>query len=197
VLTDHVELIVVDRVIDHGDHVHDLTGGDPHIWLDPTKVIEAMPAIVARLSQIDPDGADTYAGNAAAYMVELEALDAELEASFAVIPEERRVLVVFHDAYTYFAARPGFKVVGVVIQNPQVDISAGEVVELLQSIDQYDVPVIFAEPQFSSSVLDSIAAEADVEIGMPLSDSFGDEVDTYLEMMRYNRDSIVRYLGES
>jgi zinc/manganese transport system substrate-binding protein/manganese/iron transport system substrate-binding protein len=197
VLTDHVELIVVDRVIDHGDHVHDLTGGDPHIWLDPTKVIEAMPAIVEHLAEIDPGGAETYAGNAAAYVSELEALDAELEASFAAIPNERRVLVVFHDAYTYFAARYGFEVVGVVIRNPQADISAGEVVELLRVIEEYDVPVIFAEPQFTPSVLDSITAEADVEIGMLLSDSFGDEVDSYLEMMRYNRDSIVRYLGES
>jgi zinc/manganese transport system substrate-binding protein/manganese/iron transport system substrate-binding protein len=197
ILTDHVELIVVDRVIDHGDHVHDLTEGDPHIWLDPTKVIEAMPAIVTHLSEIDPDGADTYAGNAAAYMVELEALDAELEASFAVIPEERRVLVVFHDAYTYFAARYGLEVVGVVIRNPQADISAGEVLDLLQTIDEYNVPVIFAEPQFNTSILDSITAEADIDIGMLLSDSFGGEVDTYLGMMRYNRDSIVRHLGET
>lgn len=197
VVTDHVDLIVVDRVIDHGDHVHDLTGGDPHIWLDPTKVIEAMPAIVEHLSEIDPEGAESYSGNAASYLSELEALDAELEASFAAIPEERRVLVVFHDAYTYFAARYGFDVVGVVIQNPQVDISAGEVVELLRVIEEHDVPVIFAEPQFNTSVLDAIAAEADIEIGMLLSDSFGGEVDTYLEMMRFNRDSIVRYLAGS
>ena len=50
VLADHLDLIVVDKVIDHGDHVHDLREGDPHFWLDPTKVIEAIPVIYKHLS---------------------------------------------------------------------------------------------------------------------------------------------------
>ncbi|MDQ3443296.1 MAG: metal ABC transporter substrate-binding protein [Chloroflexota bacterium] len=130
VIADHVELIEVDKVIDHGDHVHDLRAGDPHIWLDPTKVIEALPAIAGHLSGLDPNGAPEYDVNAATFATLLTELDAELEASFAAIPPEQRVLVVFHDAYTYFAARYGFEVVGVVVQNPEVEISAQEVVEL-------------------------------------------------------------------
>jgi ABC-type Zn uptake system ZnuABC Zn-binding protein ZnuA len=40
IVSEHVELIERDMVIDHGDHVHDLRAGDPHIWLDPLKVVE-------------------------------------------------------------------------------------------------------------------------------------------------------------
>lgn len=77
-LTDHVELIAVDKVIDHGDHVHDLREGDPHIWLDPQKVIAGLPAIGAHLSDLDPGNASAYERNAAAYATTLTDLDVEL-----------------------------------------------------------------------------------------------------------------------
>jgi zinc/manganese transport system substrate-binding protein/manganese/iron transport system substrate-binding protein len=195
IVADHVDLIVVDKVIDHGDHVHDLREGDPHFWLDPSRVIEALPAIAAHLSELDPHNAATYDANAAAYTTTLQDLDAELEASFAAIPEDRRVLVVFHDAYTYFAARYGFEVVGVVIHNPEVEVSAQEVVALQGIIDEHDVHVIFAEPQFNTDVLDIFVDANDVEIGELLSDSFGDRVDSYVDLMRYNRDSLVHHLA--
>lgn len=194
VVTDHVELIEVDRVIDHGDHVHDLREGDPHIWLDPTKVIEALPVIESHLSEIDPDGAATFAANGAAYTSTLEELDGELEASFAAIPPDQRVLVVFHDAYTYFAARYEFEIVGVVIQNPEVEVSAQEVVELQGVIEEHDVPVIFAEPQFNTDILGVFVDASGVEVGELLSDAFAGRVESYVELMRFNRDSLVEHL---
>lgn len=195
VVTDHVELIEVDTVIDHGDHVHDLREGDPHIWLDPTKVVAALPAIGAHLGELDPDAAGAYEANVATYTATLTALDAEIEQSFAAIPPERRALIVFHDAYTYFAARYGFEVIGVVLQNPEAEISAREVVELQDVISEHDVPVIFAEPQFNQEILDVFVRESGVEIGELLSDAFAGRVGTYVELMRFNRDSLVRHLG--
>jgi ABC-type Zn uptake system ZnuABC Zn-binding protein ZnuA len=100
ILAEHVDLIEVDKVIDHGDHVHDLREGDPHIWLDPNKVVEAIPAIAEHLGTISPGHAATYMTNAVAYTATLLDLDAELEASFAAIPPGQRKLAVFHGAYT-------------------------------------------------------------------------------------------------
>jgi len=194
-LTDHVALIEVDRVIDHGDHVHDLREGDPHIWLDPTKVISSLSVIGVHVSELDPDNAGTYEANMAAYAATLKELDNELHESFAAIPPERRVLVVFHDAYMYFAVRYDFEVVGVVLQNPEAGISAQEVVELQGIIADYNVPVIFAEPQFNTEILDIFVQESGVEIGELLTDAFADRVDTYVALMRYNRDSLVMRLS--
>lgn len=194
-LADHVDLIVVDMVIDHGDHTHDLRQGDPHFWLDPTKVIEAVGAIEAHLAKLDPDGTENYARNAADYTTTLQELDAELEESFAQIPEARRVLIVFHDAYRYFAARYGFEIVGVVIQNPENDISAQEIVELQHAVEEHDVPVIFAEPQFNTEILDVIIESDDVAVGTLLTDAFAGEVESYVDLMRFNRDSLIEYLA--
>lgn len=195
VLADHVTLIQVDKVIDHGDHVHDLREGDPHIWLDPNKVIEALPAIADHLATIDPGNAATYRANAETYTTTLQLLDAELAASFESIPAERRTLIVFHDAYTYFAARYGFEVVGVVLKNPASEVSAQEMVELIEIIDERDIPVIFAEPQFNTDVLEVIVAETGITIGELLTDAFADRVTTFVELMRFNRDSLVSNLA--
>jgi len=195
IVTDHVALIEVDRAIDHGDHVHDLREGDPHIWLDPAKVIEVLPAIGAHLAGLDPETAGVYEANVAAYAATLAALDDELETSFAAIPADRRILVVFHDAYTYFAARYGFEVIGVVFRNPEAEISAREVVELQDVIAEYDVSVIFAEPQFDGGILEVFVQENGVEIGELLTDAFADRVTTYVDLMRYNRDSLVTHLN--
>ncbi|MCO5214932.1 MAG: metal ABC transporter substrate-binding protein [Thermomicrobiales bacterium] len=196
VVTDHVELIVVDMVIDHGDHVHDLRGGDPHIWLDPLTMVQAVPAIADFLAELDPDNAEAYKANAETYAVSLEELHANLEEAFASIPEERRKLLVFHDAFRYFAARYDFEIIGIVLENPDSEASARDIADLLNVIDESGIDVVFAEPQFNTSVLDVLSAEGDVTIATLLTDSFADEVDTYIGLMEFNRDQIVEYLGE-
>lgn len=196
VVTDHVELIKVDIVIDHGDHVHDLRGGDPHIWLDPLTMVQAVPAIADFLGELDPDNAETYRANAETYTASLEDLHANLEEAFSAIPEERRKLLVFHDAFRYFAARYDFEIIGIVLENPDSEASARDIADLLNVIDESGIDVVFAEPQFNTSVLDVLSAEGDVTIATLLTDSFAEEVDTYIGLMEFNRDQIVEYLGE-
>lgn len=194
IVADHLELIAVDKVIDHGDHTHDLREGDPHIWLDPHKVIEAIPVIERHLAALDPDGANAYAANASNYTGQVQTLDAELSRELATIPEDRRKLIVFHDAYTYFAARFDFEVIGVVLNNAEAELSAQEVIDLQRVIDESGVRVIFAEPQFNPEVLSLFVAENDVVIGELLTDAFVGRVTTYLDLMRFNRDSLVHHL---
>jgi zinc/manganese transport system substrate-binding protein/manganese/iron transport system substrate-binding protein len=195
VLSDHVDLIVVDKVIDHGDHTHDLRDGDPHIWLDPAKVIEVVPAIQAHLTSLDPDGATDYEASASSYMRTISELDAELQHDLSQIPDDRRKLIVFHDAWTYFSARFDFEIIGIVLKNPDAEISAQEVVELQQTIDESGIRVIFAEPQFNTEVLELFTAENDVTIGELLTDSFAGRVSSYVDLMRFNRDRLLTHLA--
>ncbi|MCA9833136.1 MAG: zinc ABC transporter substrate-binding protein [Thermomicrobiales bacterium] len=195
VVTNHVELIVVDEVIDHGDHVHDLRGGDPHIWLDPLTIVQAVPAITTFLGELDTDNAAIYVENADAYVKQLEALHANLSQAFADIPAERRKLLVFHDAFRYFAARYDFEIIGIVLEHPDGEASAQDIADLLGVIEESGVDVVFAEPQFNTSVLDVLEQEGDVRIATLLTDSFGEGVDTYIGLMEFNRDQLVEYLG--
>ncbi len=195
-VTDHVELIMIDEVIDHGDHVHDLSGGDPHIWLDPLTVIQAVPAIASFIGELAEDKADVFASNAESYVADLEALHAELEETLDAIPEDRRKLLVFHDAWRYFAARYEFEIIGIVLENPNAEVSAQEMVHLLDVVEENGVNVVFSEPQFNDSVLNLLEEEGDIEIVTLLTDTFSEDADTYIDLMRFNADQLVEALAE-
>ncbi len=196
-LADHMELIVRDVVIDHGDHVHDLREGDPHVWLDPLKAVEMIEVVRAHLTTLDPAGSAGYQERAAAYASAVTTIHDESVAELAVLPAERRKLVVFHDAFSYFAARYEFAVVGVVIRNPSAEPSAGEIAELIETIEREQVPAVFREPQFDAKILDVIADETGVAIGELITDAFADRVASYLDLLRFNIASIVTNLGSA
>lgn len=195
-LADHLELITKDLVIDHGDHVHDLRAGDPHVWLDPGYVRRI--AILARdaVIELDPAGRASYESAAAAYDAELARLETELEQGIATIPSGHRQLVVLHDAYAYFAARFGFEVIGYVTRNPGQEPSAADVADLVRIVRDTGVPAVFAEPQLDATVLEMVAAETGVAVRDLLTDSFTAEVGTYLDLMRYDLAELTRSLGE-
>lgn len=195
VVTDSIDVIVRDLVVDHGDHVHDYTGGDPHFWLDPQRILALIPVVADGLTQIDPEGADYYRAQAERYAEEVLMLDAEMEAAIATIPPERRVLIVQHDAYGYLAARFGFEVLGSVLSaSGEGETSAANLVELHRLIDEWDVPAVFREPQLSSTILDSLARDKGIEVGVLMTDAFTPEVQTYLDLVRFNVDSLVTHL---
>ncbi|MEX1021123.1 MAG: metal ABC transporter substrate-binding protein [Litorilinea sp.] len=195
VVADHLELIKIDKVIDHGDHVHDLRSGDPHVWLDPQKVLEMIPVIVATLSEVDPAGAETYAANGVAYVAQVEAVDTELVEAMAHIPPQRRKLIVHHDAYTYFAARFGFEVLGYVVTNPeQGQSSAANLAHLNDLIATTGISAVFREPQFNANILEQLAQDQGVRVGVLLTDSFTEDVTTYLGLIRFNMNSLVQHL---
>ena len=192
---EHMELIFVNRIIDHGDHTHDYSGGDPHVWLDPARVHEMADLTAAFLARIDPGGKATYEANARRYREQLVTLERELDEGIARIPPERRKLVVFHDAYTYFAKRYGFEIVDYVIKSSGAEPSAAEIAGMHRTIRQHRVPAVFKEPQFNAAILDRVAAETGVKVGTLLTDNFTPEVTTYLNLMRFNLKSLVTLLG--
>jgi ABC-type Zn uptake system ZnuABC Zn-binding protein ZnuA len=194
-LSAHLDLIEIDRIIDHGDHVHDLTGGDPHVWLDPLRVIELVEVVVAALVEHDEAASEYYRDNADAYIAELERLHEEYLAVIQQIPEERRKLVVFHDAYTYFEDRYGFQVIGVVLQNPQAEPSARALADLHGIVEEAGIQVVFKEPQFNAQIVDQLARDRGIEVGLLMTDTFTDEVTTYLDLMRFNLRSLEQHLA--
>lgn len=194
-LADHVELIVRDVVIDHGDHTHDLRAGDPHVWLDPVKVVEMVPVIRDHLVAIDPAGAAEYTTQAEDYTTRINAIHEEYVAGFSTMTADQRKLVVFHDAFSYFAARYDFAIVGVVIDDPGEDPSANEIAELIETIEREQVPAVFKEPQFSAAILDAVAAETGVTIAELITDAFADRVASYEELLRFNLESITTNLA--
>jgi zinc transport system substrate-binding protein len=92
----------------HDHEGHDHTGLDPHAWLDPANASHWLNLIAAELSAQDPENAAIYAANAEQGRADISTLDAEIAALLA--PVKDRPLVVFHDAYGYFAGHYGLTI---------------------------------------------------------------------------------------
>ena len=145
---------------------------------------------------------ELYEANAAAYIAELEALDASIREQVATLPEERRKLITSHDTFGYFADAYGFEVLGTALGSLSTeagDPSARDIATLITQIEEAGVPAIFAENVANPDLMESIAAEAGVTLAPPLyTDALGppgSPGDTYVGMMQSNVTTIVDALS--
>ena len=93
----------------------------------------------------DPDGAATYAANAAAYTARLDALDAEVRAAAARIPAERKRIITSHDAFGYFAAAYGLTFIAPQGVSTEAEASAKDVARIIRQIRAEKIPAVFLE----------------------------------------------------
>jgi ABC-type Zn uptake system ZnuABC Zn-binding protein ZnuA len=153
------------------------------------------------LIQLDPGNADTYTANAAVYIQQLDALvKDEILPALAAIPEENRVLVTNHESMGYFAAAYGFEIAGTVIPSSSTlaEPSAGDIARLIDVIEANDIKAIFAEVNVNADLVQQVSDESGAEFYVlyhTLSNTDG-PASTYLDMMRYNVQTIVTALSK-
>ena len=82
-------------------------GLDPHIWLSPALVRVQAGHIRDGLIAVDPEHRARYEAGHAAFLEEIDALDAELRALFA--GKEGSRFLVFHPSWGYFARDYGLE----------------------------------------------------------------------------------------
>lgn len=175
------------------EHHHEHGGLNPHLWLDPGYAERYAERIADVLREHDQAHAAQYRANAVKYQGEIKAFDAWAEQEVATIPEQRRKLVTFHDAYPHFAAHYGLEVIGVVVKSPGQEPGPTEVARLVDQIREQGVPTIFVEPQFNPKLAETLADEAGIKTAVLYSDSPAED-QGYLDMMRTNVQNVVEGL---
>ena len=185
-----------------GDRAEDGTM-DPHFWLDPLRVVAAVREISARLTAIDPAGADAYLANADAFASELQELHEWIAGRVATLSGDRRKLVTSHDTLGYFATRYGFTIVGSAIPGVTTarETTPRELADLIEAVRAQGVPAVFAETIENRRLVEQLARETGVTVVASLYTGSlggpGSGAETYLEMMRANVDIIVEALGDT
>lgn len=175
-------------------------GVDPHFWLDPKLAVTYVENIRDAFSAADPQGAREYQANAAAYIDELLALDAEIRAQVARLPAESRKLVMNHASHGYYADAYGFTIVGTLIPSAGTSESptARQLSDLTRAIKRAGARAIFVELGDDPSLARQIATETGIEVVDDLRDHSLTGPDgvapTYLDMLRYNTRRIVEAL---
>lgn len=170
---------------------------DPHCWMNVQYFMVYLEGALEALVQADPDNAEAYRANAAAYRSKLEKLDAWVEQQIGSIPRKQRVMVTSHDAFEYLGARYGIDVLAVIGISTEQQPRPQDVVALENSVRDRGVRALFIETSVTATLNDivkKVAAKTGARIGGTLySDSLGEEgteVGTYLGMMKHNISTI-------
>ena len=169
---------------------------NPHLWMDVSNAILYANRIADALRTADPAHASDITASTAAYVQRLTDLDAWVRDQIAIIPEGDRRFVLFHDALPYFARAYGLTIVGVAVEAPGQDPSAGEIAALIDRIRETGVKAIFSEAQFPTALVDQLARETGATVVADLyDDTLGDDpVTSYEALIRWDVEQLVAAL---
>ena len=173
---------------DAHDHEHDDDHDhqDMHVWMDPDNGIAIASAVTKALSTMDPDNAAQYEANRDALIDTLKTVESEAETTLADVKD--KPFIVFHDAYHYLEDRIGLNAVGSVTLHPGVAPGAARVSEIQEKLRALGAACIFAEPQFSSSLLPVLTEGTETRFGQldPIGVNLTVGPSLYPELIRYN-----------
>jgi zinc/manganese transport system substrate-binding protein len=166
-------------------------GKDPHIWLDPETLAEAVPALTAALEKALKVDLSQEEQN---LVMELQDISASIASTLSEVDE--CTLVTGHDSLQYFAARYGCTVVGAVIPSfsTAAEASAGDLAALKELAQQENVKVIFTELGTPADVAALLSKELGVKL-QELSTHVLPDGGGYKEMMLNLASSIASGLS--
>lgn len=176
--------------------------GDPHIWQNPQNVKIMVHSIEQALEKADPEGKAEYLKNEAAYVAQLDALDAEVKAQVDRLTNKK--LVTNHDAFGYYIDRYGLDFVGSIIPSfdTQAELSAADITDIVAKIKSSGTKAVFSESSLPPKTAEAIGKEAGVKVVAGEDSLYGDtlgpegsEGATYLSMIRHNTKEIVANLS--
>lgn len=197
VIAERKNLKIVDA--SNSDEIFVLKDGDeinPHVWLSITYAMAQLKSIQRQLCEIDPAHADNYKKNALNYLNELTALRDEMHLALDNLPHKD--IVTFHEAFPYFATEFKLNIAGVIEREPGTEPAPQELAEIIKVINGLPVKILFAEPQFSPKVAETIARETGATLSMldPITTGEAkiENKNDYLLKMRINKDVLAEAL---
>jgi zinc/manganese transport system substrate-binding protein len=173
---------------------------DSHAWQSVANAKVYVTNIRDALAAADPAGAEAYRANAENYLAKLDALERELRAAVAQIPQDRRKVISTHYAFGYLASAYGIEFVAPLGVSTESEASARDIARIITQIRTQKIPAVFLENISDSRLIRRISAETGARVGGTLySDSLtGEKGDapTYIDMVRHNIKALTSALGD-
>jgi zinc/manganese transport system substrate-binding protein len=186
---------------DHGHAGHGHGENDPHAWQSAANAKAYVGNVLAALVAADPAGSQVYEANAKAYASRLDGLEADIRASIASIPADRRKVITSHDAFQYFEKAYGIDFISPRGISTSAEPSPQAVGRIIRQIKAEKIPAVFLENISDQRLMKRIADETGARIGGTLySDALtpaGGPAAGYVEMMQHNVRQIAGALAVS
>ena len=174
-------------------HAHGVV--DPHWWQSVRNGKRAAKALSAKFTELDPERAELYAAQYAAYAARLDGLSRWAKREIASIPREDRELTTSHAAFGYLCRELGLRSITVTGLSTEESPTPGHLKEVIRTLKDSDVRAIFPESNANPKVITGMVRETGVRVGgalyatVPAGGSL-----TYEAMMRTNVTTIVESL---
>ena len=153
---------------------------NPHAWMSPS----------------NPQNADTYQKNAAAYAEKIKQLDKPLREKLSQIPADQRWLVTSEGAFSYLAKDYDLKEGYLWPINAEQQGTPQQVRKLIDLVKKNHIPVVFSESTVSAKPAQQVAKESGAKYGGVLyvdSLSAADgPVPTYIDLLNVTVSTIVK-----
>jgi zinc/manganese transport system substrate-binding protein len=168
---------------------------NPHIWLDPKRVVQQVQTIRDGLIASDPDGKTLYTANAAMYIEQLKELDAET--TQLLLPYANKTFVAFHDFAPYFAQSYNLNAT-FLVDVPNENPSPEDVKRIVNTVKQTQLKAILTEPQAGERIFATLSKDLAIQVSVfdPLETAPVDGIppNYYLTTMRQNVKTLLAAL---
>jgi zinc transport system substrate-binding protein len=167
--------------------VAELSGDDPHFWLDPTRLSQVAAAFEKQMAAADPAHAADYAHNVRRLQRRLAHLDREFRHGLASCG--RRTIVVGHEAFGYVGRRYHLDVVAITGLSPDAEPSPARIRQLQDLIRAKGITTVFTEELASPALARTLASDLGIRAAVldpieGLSAATADQ--DYFSLMRRN-----------
>lgn len=170
----------------HEGHHHE---GDPHIWLSPANAAVMADNICKGLCVNYPEYESIFQGNCAKLVSELEKLKEFADSELSIL--STRELITFHDGFSYMADAFGLEILASVEEESGSEASAKDLIALIGTVREHNLPAVFTEVNGSPSAADIISRETGCGVSRLDMAMSGD----YFEAMYANIRTIKEALG--
>ncbi len=174
---------------------------NPHAWMSLTNAQIYVDNIANAFTAADPDNADTYQTNAAAYKQQIADVIAPVRDAIRALPEERRWLVTCEGAFSYLAKDYDLKELYLWPMNADQVGTPQQVRAVIDGVRDNDIPTVFCESTVNTDPAEQVARETGAAYGGVLYvDSLSEAdgpVPTYLDLLAVTSQTILEGLSGS
>lgn len=163
---------------------------DPHAWQNIGNGLVYINNIEAALAKALPDRVSEIHARAAAYKAQARETENWIRAQIDAVPAQNRIVITSHDAFGYFGAAYGVRILAPQGLGTEAEPAAAGVAALIDQIKREHVREIFVENMTDPRLIRRIAKDTGAGVGRPLySDALSPAngpAATWLDMFRNN-----------
>lgn len=179
----------------HEDEEHHHGDFDPHIWLDPIRMIKMSEVITNHLVEISPENEELFQENFQTLKKDLTELDEEFQRTLSSQPN--RNILVSHAAYGYWEERYGIKQISILGLSSSTEPSQQQLTKIIDEAKEHQLKYILYEQNTSNRISEVIEQEIGLEpltlhnLAVLTEEDIANNED-YLSLMRKNLDTLLK-----